>query len=82
MNKVKAYTWREGEIIMFFKMEYKYIHKILEKIWKMYHIQNGVIGQNYQIELLIYELSAKSKGDILLSSLVMMKHNCSNKGFN
>ena len=63
-----------------FKMEYKYINKILEKIWKMYHIQNGVIGQNYQIELLIYELSAKSKGDI--SSLVMMKHNCSNKGFN
>ena len=63
MNKVKAYTWREGEIIMFFKMDYKYINKVLEKIWKMYHIQNGVIGQNYQIELLIYELSAKSKGD-------------------
>ena len=46
----------------------------------MYHIQNGVIGQNYQIELLIYELSAKSKGDI--SSLVMIKHNFSNQGFN
>ena len=65
-----------------FKMEYKYINKILEKIWKMYHIQNGVIGQNYQIELLIYELSAKSKGDILLLSLVLMKRNFSNKGFN
>ena len=82
MNKVKAYTWREGEIIMLFKMEYKYINKILEKIWKMYHIQNGVIGQNYQIELLIYELSTKSKGDILLPSLIMIKHNFSNKGFN
>ena len=82
MNKVKAYTWREGEIIMFFKMEYTYINKILEKIWKMYHIQNGVIGQNYQIELLIYELSAKSKGDILLSLLVMMKKNFSNQAFN
>ena len=84
MNKVKAYTWREGEIIMLFKMEYKYINKILEKIWKMYHIQNGVIGQNYQIELLIYELSAKSKGDnvVLLSLLVMMKQNFSNQGFN
>ena len=57
-----------------FKMEYKYINKILEKIWKMYHIQNEVIGQDYQIELLIYELST--------TSLVMMKHNCSNKGFN
>ena len=45
-------------------MDYKYINKVLEKIWKMYHIQNGVIGQNYQIELLIYELSAKSKGDM------------------
>ena len=64
-----------------FKMEYKYINKILEKLWKMYHIQNGVIAQNYQIEFRIYELSTKSIGD-MLSSLVMMKHNCSNKGFN
>ena len=36
-----------------FKMEYKYINKILEKLWKMYHIQNGVIAQNYQIEFRI-----------------------------
>ena len=65
-----------------FKMEYKYINKILEKLWKMYHIQNGVIAQNYQIEFRIYELSTKSIGDILLPSLVMMKYKLSNKGFN
>ena len=63
-------------------MEYKYINKILEKLWKMYHIQNGVIAQNYQIEFRIYELSTKSIGDILLPSLVMMKYKLSNKGFN
>ena len=50
MNKVKAYTWREGEIIMFFKMEYKYINKILEKIWKMYRIRDEVI-ENKDVKL-------------------------------
>ena len=35
----------------------------------MYHIQNGRIGQNYQIELLIYELSTKSKGDIGIATV-------------
>ena len=46
------------------------------------HSKYEVIGQDYQIELLIYELSTKSKGDILLPSLVMMKYKLSNKGFN